>query len=245
MAINIINLLQKGDLTPKERALLLIHNNISEERDGKSILSEADKYALIENWKPENNNEVDQYNKYNSGWRTTGMAELDAQTTYLNAQLAYYRREFIFFTSDDIEINRDGEKTIDAIHKRMREDLILGYGTLLAFKELFDRLSKAYEIDLSYKIDNWLKDIGDIIDTHNVFIADNAKVYVGQDKVIKRKEFVKDEGKSELAKWFRQVAKTNNEKIASLVIDKDIIKPDKTRAGGYFTEFEKILGRDF
>lgn len=91
MRTNFTSLLQKGNLTPKERSLMIVHDAVALEREGKGFLSDADKYALVEGWHPKDNNEVREYNKYNGGWRTVGYAELDAQTTFLQAQNAFLR----------------------------------------------------------------------------------------------------------------------------------------------------------
>jgi len=95
MAKNITALLQKGNLTPKERFLLIVANEVSEERDGKSILTEADKHALSEGWTPKDNNEVREYNRYHEGWRLAGFAELDAQTIFLSIKAEYFRQSII------------------------------------------------------------------------------------------------------------------------------------------------------
>jgi len=89
---NINNLLKKTNLKPKERVLLFVHNAVKEEREGKSILSETDKYNLMgDGWRPNSNEEIREYNRYNEGWRTAGFAEMDAQTTYLNATNGFLR----------------------------------------------------------------------------------------------------------------------------------------------------------
>src|ERR1035437_7547179 len=85
---NITTLLQKGNLTPKERVLFLVHNFVNKDKTGKEILTEADKHALCEGWKPKDNYEVKEYKRYNNGWRTEGGLKLDAQTIYLNAQVS-------------------------------------------------------------------------------------------------------------------------------------------------------------
>ena len=95
MKKNISSLLQKGNLKPKERVLLLVANQVSKEKDGKSILTEADEYALSEGWIPANNDEIREYNRYNEGWRLTGFAELDAQTIFLNAVINFLRAKSI------------------------------------------------------------------------------------------------------------------------------------------------------
>ena len=70
---------------------MIVHNGVAEDREGKGFLSDADKYALVEGWQPKDNHEIKEYNKYNGGWRTVGYSELDAQTTFLQAQIAFLR----------------------------------------------------------------------------------------------------------------------------------------------------------
>jgi post-segregation antitoxin (ccd killing protein) len=89
---NLNNALQKGNLTPKERVLLLVHNAVKGETTGKGILNEAEKHAVSDGWQPTNNEQIKEYNRYNKGWRTAGFAELDAQTTFLETQ-SFYNQE--------------------------------------------------------------------------------------------------------------------------------------------------------
>lgn len=89
---NLTNALQKGNLTPKERVLLLVHNAVKEETTGKGILLDAEKHAISDGWQPANNEQVKEYNRYNKSWKTAGFAELDAQTTFLETQ-SFYNRE--------------------------------------------------------------------------------------------------------------------------------------------------------
>lgn len=89
---NLTNALQKGNLTPKERVLLLVHNAVKEETTGKGILTDAEKHAISDGWQPANNEQVKEYNRYNKSWKTAGFAELDAQTTFLETQ-SFYNRE--------------------------------------------------------------------------------------------------------------------------------------------------------
>ena len=91
MKRNISSLLQRGNLTPKERVLLMIHDAIKQEQGGKETLTEADKEALTSGWTPKDNNQVAEFNRWNDGWRNTVFAELDAQTTYLRATNDFLR----------------------------------------------------------------------------------------------------------------------------------------------------------
>jgi hypothetical protein len=109
MRKNISNLLQKGNLTPKERSLMVVHNGVAEDREGKGFLSDADKYALVEGWQPKDNHEIKEYNKYNGGWRTVGYSELDAQTTFLQAQIAFLRANI----ATSYYLHTDRKKVLD------------------------------------------------------------------------------------------------------------------------------------
>lgn len=91
MRKNITRLLQKGNIKPKDRVLLLVADDASRERDGKELLTDADRHALSEGWTPKDNNEVKEYNLYNEGRRYIAFGELDAQTTYLAATNSFLR----------------------------------------------------------------------------------------------------------------------------------------------------------
>ncbi len=85
--INLSTLLQNGNLTPKERVLLWVHNQVIKGKTGETNLSDADKKAL-QNWRAKNNYEAKEYNRYNDGWTILSYARLDAQTVYLNAVIS-------------------------------------------------------------------------------------------------------------------------------------------------------------
>lgn len=91
MKKNITSILQRGNIKPSDRVKLLVADDVSRERDGKALLTEADKHALSEGWTPKDNNEVKEYNLYNEGRRNIAFGELDAQTTYLNATVGFLR----------------------------------------------------------------------------------------------------------------------------------------------------------
>ncbi len=91
MSKNITSILQRGNIKPKDRVKLLVADDVSRERDGKALLTDADRHALSEGWTPKDNNEVKEYNLYNEGRRYIAFGELDAQTTYLNATVGFLR----------------------------------------------------------------------------------------------------------------------------------------------------------
>lgn len=82
---NISNLLGKSNLTPKERILMCIHNEIHERKTGESMLTKADLHALSTGWRPKDNFEVQEYNKYYHTWDVVSYLKIDMQTIYLNS----------------------------------------------------------------------------------------------------------------------------------------------------------------
>lgn len=108
MKKNISSLLQRGNLTPKERYILLIQNNIAEIQDaikkgesgdlskikGKGFLNEADKEALV-NWTAKSNEEVREWNKYNEGWKLTGRAGIEMEMYYMQTLAEHYRKNIV------------------------------------------------------------------------------------------------------------------------------------------------------
>ena len=94
---NLTTALQKGNLKPKDRVLLIVQNQVKLETTGKAILSDAEIHALDQGWQPKDNFEVKEYNRYLKGWRTAGFAELDAQTAYLNTALVFQQEKLTSF----------------------------------------------------------------------------------------------------------------------------------------------------
>lgn len=101
---NITNLLARGNLTPREKFLLLIHNDIQRAKTGKEALTEADKAAL-ENWRASTNEEAREWNQLNEGWRLSGRMTLEAELHYKDGQVAYLSQlpiilNFIMYPAD-------------------------------------------------------------------------------------------------------------------------------------------------
>jgi len=101
------------------------------------------------------------------------------------------------------------------------------YGVLLAFEEFFTRLSKSFEIDLTYKITGLLASFRDDIEMLNseiLVIGENMHLanYEKHDADFLIDVFVED-----------------------MLIDLENVKPDRGRADKYFAEMEKALGDEF
>ncbi len=78
----------RSDLTPREKYLLLVHSDIEKSKTGKSVLTEADKEALV-NWRAKNNDEAREWNRLNAGWQLSGKMNIMAELYYKDAQVSY------------------------------------------------------------------------------------------------------------------------------------------------------------
>jgi hypothetical protein len=85
---NISNLLARGNLTPREKFLLLIHNDIERMKTGKDALTPADKEAL-ENWQAHTNEDAREWNRLNDGWKLSGRIDIEAEFAFKEAQVAH------------------------------------------------------------------------------------------------------------------------------------------------------------
>ena len=85
---DLTRLLHTGNLTAREKFILLIQNDVQKMKTGKDILTPADKDAL-ENWKAKNNEEAREWNRLNDGWKHTGKMEIEVELIYKDAKVAY------------------------------------------------------------------------------------------------------------------------------------------------------------
>ncbi len=127
------------------------------------------------------------------------------------------------------EVN--GERVIEFKHdaynglvNQSTEVIRNNYATLLAFRTIFERLSKTYRIDLGYKINKWIDEVEGFIDSHNEALETATK------------------------KGFEEIRSKKTVRIKdNLYIDKKSIQaqPRHERVAVYFKDFEETLGSDF
>lgn len=122
-------ILKKGNLTAKERALLLIHNAVEKAKTGKEILTPRDKDAISgSGWKPVSNTEIDTFNRYLKAWEIVDLTELDAQTQFLLTQRAFenlnptkfYMSIYPVITEIELFLDRKSPKIVT---KKQAEDI--------------------------------------------------------------------------------------------------------------------------
>ena len=116
MKKNISSLLQKGNLTPKERILLLFQNDVAKAINDEGFLTEADIQGL-QNWQAKTPAEAREWNKYNEGWKLSGRAGLEAEMTYWQTKADHFRKFFINMHLNFYPFYRDARNLIAGLEK--------------------------------------------------------------------------------------------------------------------------------
>lgn len=148
-------MLERSDLSGKERILIQIHNDINKIKTGKAILSESDIYNIAEGWNPQDSFQAREYNKYLNVWKSLRFVESDIQTIYLNAiiDIGAVEKVLLYFIYKDPKeykdfINKgskhwDEQKSLDLLLKNTGFE----YESLI-HKMTFDSLPKDIQQDL-------------------------------------------------------------------------------------------------
>ena len=92
---SITKMLEKSNLTARERIITLIKNRIYEDRTGKSILNNADKESLSRGGTDYTQRDVNDYNKYIYLWKTFDLLQIDMQLLMGSVQLEFANFEKI------------------------------------------------------------------------------------------------------------------------------------------------------
>jgi hypothetical protein len=116
---NITNLLERGNLTAKERFLLLVHNDLARAKTGKNILTEADKFTL-EHWTVKTNEEAREWNQLNEGWQLSGRMNIEAELHFKDAQVAYLSQLPVLMNLLMYPADRRAAFSVDAL-KRIKK----------------------------------------------------------------------------------------------------------------------------
>src|SRR3989344_3458557 len=89
---DLTKIMQKGNLTPRERALLIVKHDAHLVKTGKALLSEADLIALT-SWRPQTNTQAEQYNNIINLWDLYQKLQINIQPISQTPQLALSRLE--------------------------------------------------------------------------------------------------------------------------------------------------------
>jgi len=195
MAKNLSNLLQKGNLTPKERYLLIIQNDIERATTGKEPLTKADIEAL-QNWQAKTSNEAREWNKYNDGWKLSGRAGIDAEFVYAETKAEYYRKNILTAELANYPFYRERLNALQALKKikvvdikeaieitnkqreqKLRNGVSFNYAV---YKLALETLKDDYRQDLKTLYDS-VEDDNEYLDNEEII----ANLFNGKDELTK------------------------------------------------------------
>jgi len=141
---NISNLLARGNLTPREKFLLLIHNDIQRVKTGKDALTAADKEAL-ENWHAQTNEEAREWNQLNDAWKLSGRMDIEAELMFKDAQVAHLSQLPIHMSMLLYPADRRAGFSIDAL-KRIKK-VTIGEAIAITQKQRAVKLAEGLDFD--------------------------------------------------------------------------------------------------
>ena len=141
---DLTKIIQKGNFTPRERALLVIRHDAHLVKTGKALLGEADLIALTTNWRPQTNREAEQYNKIIHLWDLYQKLQIDMQTIYLTTLLALSRLEhsasMVYHRSDSFRQSK--HKSIRGLQVKDNEEFRAFFLEHSGYE--YDRLTHLY-----------------------------------------------------------------------------------------------------
>ena len=195
MKKNITSILQRGDITPKKRYLLIIQNDIERATTGKEPLTKGDIEAL-QNWQAKTNNEVREWNKYNEGWKLSGRAGIDAEFVYAETKAEHYRKTILTTELANYPFYRERLNALQALKKikvvdikeaieitnkqreqKLRNGVSFNYAV---YKLALETLKDDYRQDLKTLYDS-VEDDNEYLDNEEII----ANLFNGKDELTK------------------------------------------------------------
>ncbi len=218
MKKNISSLLQRGNLTPRERYILLIQNDIAKVVEDKEFLTEADKEGL-QGWQVKTNEEAREWNRYNEGWKLGGRAGIEAEMIFMQTLSEHYRKNIVatelaiypFYKEHlnalqvlkkikVVDINEALEITKKQREKKLKDGIDFDYATYqLAFESLSDEIRKdilTLDEDMKY-------DPSYLEDEETIANLLNGKEELSKEAKEKYAELVADRGYNEFEKEYQ------------------------------------------
>lgn len=137
-----------SELTPKERVLLMAHDDVAKEQKGEGVLTDSDRHAIHDAWRPKDNREVKEYNRFLEGWNMVGFTMLDVQTLFLNTQNAHFKKHPIMCNLIVYpELNE-----MRTLIKRLKETKSVDIGTAVQIAEKQKAIKLRNGVDFDYAV---------------------------------------------------------------------------------------------
>ena len=147
-------ILQKSNITPYERVMTLVHNDVQKEKTGKDVISLSDIYTLTKGWSAKAS-EANEYNKYIEIVQLENSMKMDAQMFSYKSEVSLLQNHRVL---DNFIANR--KKLGDARYQSFMKDVsaeesikFLTKNTYLEYEKVlhihtFNHLTKEVQDDL-------------------------------------------------------------------------------------------------
>lgn len=153
---NLANILRKSNLSPKERIITIIQNEIYKDKNGKGILSESELYSLTEGWKPKDSYEVKEYNRYLKAFELEKSMRLDARMFAYRSENFLLRSHILIDYTMYLENTLEDFKKNETVNRYVPQEEIINFiakNTYIGYEKLvhiftFNKLPKNIRDDL-------------------------------------------------------------------------------------------------
>ena len=222
-------LIDKGELKTEKRKrkfknlFKLINNELDKDQKEKTIQENIRKHPL--------------YNIKNLDLNAviveeTGQDETITETKTIITGKSLYNLKGDYNFIKDLREQAEDFKLLGALVLFLREcSFIKDYANLLGFLELYKRMSKVYDIDLTYKIKGWIKSFNEDLE-----LLRFEFLMLGDD-------IMEANYKSDRVYY---LSESYIEELLTMPFNPDEVKPDTSgKLEVYFDAFKKLFGDDF
>ncbi len=153
---NLANILRKSNLSPKERIITIIQNEVYKEKNGKGTLTDSEIYALSQGWRPRDSHEAKEYNRYLDASKLERSMRLDARMFAYRSENFLLRSNMLINYTAYLDDTLEDFKKNDTVNKYISQEEIINFiieNTYLKYEKLihivtFNNLPKNIKDDL-------------------------------------------------------------------------------------------------
>ncbi len=153
---NLANILRRSNLSPKERIVTIIQNEVYKEKNGKGTLTESEIYSLSQGWTPKDSYEAKEYNKYLEASKLEKSMRLDARMFAYRSENLLLRSNILINYTTYLENTLDDFKKNETVSRYVPQEEIINFimeNTYLCYDKLihiftFNNLSMNIRDDL-------------------------------------------------------------------------------------------------
>lgn len=153
---NLANILRRSNLSPKERIITIIQNEVYKEKNGKGTLTESEIYSLSQGWTPKDSYEAKEYNKYLEASKLEKSMRLDARMFAYRSENFLLRSNILINYTTYLENTLGDFKKSETVNRYVPQEEIINFimeNTYLCYDKLihiftFNNLSKNIRDDL-------------------------------------------------------------------------------------------------